>query len=101
MSSCPDGPRDRASQNVTTVGTPNSFRRPWEAEMAVRTDESRATETVQIDEARLHAFLGRAVGDVGALGSAPLVLIGDQLGLYEAMADAGPITPAELARRTA
>ncbi len=68
--------------------------------MAVRTEERQATERVQIDEARLHTFLGRAVGDVGALGSAPLVLIGEQLGLYEAMAEAGPITSAELARRT-
>ena len=68
--------------------------------MAVRTDECPAAGTVQLDEARLHAFLGRAVGDVGALGSAPLVLIGEQLGLYDAMAGAGPITSAKLARRT-
>ncbi len=69
--------------------------------MVVQTDDRRAAETVQIDEARLHAFLGRAVGDVGALGSAPLVLIGEQLGLYDALAEGGPMTSAELARRTA
>lgn len=68
--------------------------------MAIQADDTRATQAVQIDEARLHAFLGHAVGDVGALASAPLVLIGEQLGLYEAMADAGPVTSAELARRT-
>ncbi len=69
--------------------------------MAVQIDDRQAAETVQIDEARLHAFLGRAVSDVGALGSAPLVLIGEQLGLYDALAEGGPMTSAELARRTA
>jgi SAM-dependent methyltransferase len=68
--------------------------------MVVETDARRTAETVPIDEAKLHAFLGRAVGDVGAMGSAPLVLLGEQLGLYEAMAQAGPLTSAELARRT-
>jgi ubiquinone/menaquinone biosynthesis C-methylase UbiE len=68
--------------------------------MVAHTDDTQAKETVQFDEARLNAFLGRAVGDVGALGSAPLVLIGEQLGLYDAMAGAGPMTSAELARRT-
>src|SRR3712207_9114354 len=69
--------------------------------MVVQTENGRATETAQIDEARLHAFLGRAVSDVGALGSAPLILIGEQLGLYDALAADGPMTSAELARRTA
>jgi SAM-dependent methyltransferase len=53
-----------------------------------------------INEARLKEFLQKAVGDIGAAMSAVLVLIGDQLGLYKAMAHAGPLTPAELARRT-
>jgi 2-polyprenyl-3-methyl-5-hydroxy-6-metoxy-1,4-benzoquinol methylase len=53
-----------------------------------------------IDEAKMHAFLGQAVGDVGAAMSAVLALIGDKLGLYKAMAGAGPLTVAELARRT-
>ena len=53
-----------------------------------------------IDEAKMHAFLGQAVGDVGAAMSAVLALIGDKLGLYKAMAGAGPLSAAELARRT-
>ncbi|HEX7125633.1 MAG TPA: class I SAM-dependent methyltransferase [Thermodesulfobacteriota bacterium] len=53
-----------------------------------------------IDQAKLNAFLGTAVGDIGAAMSAALVLIGDKLGLYKAMADGEPITPAELARKT-
>lgn len=53
-----------------------------------------------VDKTKLKAFLDKAIGDIGAGMSAVLVLIGDQLGLYRAMADAGPLTPAELAART-
>src|SRR3954452_21259539 len=53
-----------------------------------------------IDEQRLEAFMGRFVQDMGAGATAPLVLIGDKLGLYRAMADGVPVTPAELAERT-
>ncbi len=40
-----------------------------------------------VDEDELQAFLNRAVGDLGASMSAMLVLIGDELGLYAALAD--------------
>lgn len=53
-----------------------------------------------VDEEKLHAFLGKAVGDIGAGVSANMVLLGDQLGLYKAMAKMGPVTPAELAKAT-
>jgi 2-polyprenyl-3-methyl-5-hydroxy-6-metoxy-1,4-benzoquinol methylase len=53
-----------------------------------------------IDEAKLEEFMGQFVGDLGAALTAPLVLIGDKLGLYKAMADSEPITPRELAERT-
>ncbi len=53
-----------------------------------------------VDEAKLHEFLGKAIGDFGGAASAALVVIGDKLGLYKAMADQGPMTPAELAKRT-
>jgi SAM-dependent methyltransferase len=53
-----------------------------------------------LDESKLNAFLERAIGDMGAAMHATLVLIGDKLGLYRAMAGAGPLTPAELAART-
>ncbi len=52
-----------------------------------------------IDEGRLNAFLGKAVGDLGAAISAVLILIGDELGLYRALAT-GPLKCAELATRT-
>ncbi|HKT73098.1 MAG TPA: methyltransferase domain-containing protein [Steroidobacteraceae bacterium] len=54
---------------------------------------------MSIDEAKLNAFLGRAVGDLGAALSAVLILIGDELGLYREMAN-GPLTSQELATRT-
>ncbi len=53
-----------------------------------------------VDEAKLNAFMGQAVGDLGAAVSGLMVYLGDQLGLYRAMANAGPLTPAELAERT-
>jgi SAM-dependent methyltransferase len=56
--------------------------------------------TTSIDEAKLEAFMERFVGDLGACATAPMVLIGDKLGLYKAMQDSEPVTPAELAQRT-
>lgn len=53
-----------------------------------------------IDEDKLHALLGRAVVDFGAVSIAPLVLIGDRLGLYRALDNDGPMTSAELAAQT-
>jgi 2-polyprenyl-3-methyl-5-hydroxy-6-metoxy-1,4-benzoquinol methylase len=55
---------------------------------------------MQIDQAKLEQFLGQVVGELGAAMNAALVLIGEKLGLYKAMAGAGPMTPAELAKIT-
>lgn len=52
-----------------------------------------------INEERLNQFLGHAVGDLGAAISATLMLVGDQLGLYKALASQ-PLTAADLASRT-
>ncbi len=38
--------------------------------------------------------------DLGAAIDAAMVEVGDKFGLYEAMAEAGPVTPAELAELT-
>ena len=53
-----------------------------------------------LDEAKLGAFVGQAVTDMGAAISGLLLHLGDRLGLYKAMAGAGPITSATLAERT-
>jgi hypothetical protein len=54
----------------------------------------------QVDADRLNALLGQAVVEFGATVNAALVVIGDRLGLYRALAAAGPLLPAELAERT-
>jgi 2-polyprenyl-3-methyl-5-hydroxy-6-metoxy-1,4-benzoquinol methylase len=54
-----------------------------------------------VDPNKLQEFMGKFVTDLGAAMSASLVLLGDELGLYRAMADSTPISSAELAERTA
>ena len=57
-------------------------------------------EPVTIDTDKLMSFVFRAVDEVGATLNTALVVMGDKLGLYRALAGAGPLSPAELARRT-
>ena len=52
-----------------------------------------------IDMDKLNAFMGRFVGDIGAAMHAGTVLLGDQLGLYKALA-VGPMSAEQLARAT-
>jgi SAM-dependent methyltransferase len=52
-----------------------------------------------LDMDKLNAFVGRFVGDLGAAVHAGMVVIGERLGLYKALA-AGPMTSAELAAKT-
>ena len=59
-----------------------------------------APNTPAIDEGRLMAFVFRAVDEVGATLNAALVVMGDKLGLYRAMADGDRLTPAEVAARS-
>src|SRR5438045_3879290 len=53
-----------------------------------------------MNETQMMEFVGQAVGDVGAVLGGAMVVIGDKLGLYRAMAGAGPLTPTDLAART-
>jgi ubiquinone/menaquinone biosynthesis C-methylase UbiE len=48
---------------------------------------------------KLNAFVGRFVSDLGAATHAGMVVIGERLGLYKALAD-GPMTSSELAAKT-
>lgn len=52
------------------------------------------------DPQKLDALVGRLVGDVGVAITGSLVVLGDQLGLYKAMADGKPVTSQELAAKT-
>ena len=56
--------------------------------------------TSEIDPDRVMAFVGKAIGDFGALVNGALVVVGDRLGLYRALAGAGPLTARDLAERT-
>ena len=53
-----------------------------------------------LDQIKLHEFVMKAVGEMGAAMNAALIVIGDKLGLYKAMSGAGPMTSAELAKKT-
>ena len=57
-------------------------------------------QLADIDTEKLMGFVFRAVDEVGATLNTALVVMGDRLGLYRALASAGPLTPAELAQRT-
>src|SRR5579859_2707832 len=59
-----------------------------------------AVNAPQYDESKLNAFMGKVVHDLGAAMHATLILVGDKLGLYRAMTETGPVTPAELAQKT-
>lgn len=59
-----------------------------------------ASAAMTVDQQKLEAFVGRTVGEFGTIVSSALVVIGDKLGLYKAMAGSGGLTPAELATRT-
>ncbi|HET7534941.1 MAG TPA: class I SAM-dependent methyltransferase, partial [Candidatus Didemnitutus sp.] len=49
---------------------------------------------------KLNAFLGQALNDMGAAFQTALIILGERLGLYRAMAGAGPLTSAEVAAKT-
>ena len=49
---------------------------------------------------KVEAFLGRVVSDFGAAFGVTLAYIGDKLGLYKAMAFAGPLSSEEVAERS-
>ena len=55
---------------------------------------------MSLDETRLHTLLGKMVNDMGAAAVAPLVILGDKLGLYKSLAAAGPLSTEDLAQQT-
>src|SRR5580692_11449385 len=56
-------------------------------------------DAMTVDTEKMEQFLGKFVNDLGATVHAGLVVIGDRLGLYKALA-AGPLSPTELAAIT-
>jgi len=49
---------------------------------------------------KLNALVGKLVGDLGASLTGALIVLGDNLGLYKAMADGEPRTSADIAKKT-
>jgi ubiquinone/menaquinone biosynthesis C-methylase UbiE len=58
------------------------------------------SHTPAIDPQRLEAFVTRAIEDIAAAYGGVMVGLGHKLGLYRALAGAGPLTSRELARRS-
>jgi len=59
-----------------------------------------AGQSVEINEDKMNAFLGKVVGDFGASLSSVLGYIGIKLGLFQALADSDGLTPTQLAAKT-
>jgi SAM-dependent methyltransferase len=55
---------------------------------------------MDVNPDKLNAFIGKMVGDIGTAMNASLMLIGDKLGLYKALAAKGPMNSSELAKAT-
>lgn len=53
-----------------------------------------------MNETKLNEFLEKLVADMGGAAMMANVIVGEELGLYRAMADGDPITPEELSERT-
>jgi len=68
--------------------------------MQATAKQTTPTRAAAVDEHALHELLGRAIVDFGGASTAALVVIGDRLGLYRALASHGPLTSAGLASAT-
>lgn len=55
---------------------------------------------MEINESKLHEFLGKMVNEMGAAANGALILLGDRLGLYKALMDHGPMNSQELADKS-
>jgi 2-polyprenyl-3-methyl-5-hydroxy-6-metoxy-1,4-benzoquinol methylase len=55
---------------------------------------------MSVDPDKLNAFVGKFANDLGAAMHGSAILIGEQLGLYKALAENGPISSEGLAQKT-
>src|SRR5215475_1245650 len=58
------------------------------------------TGNVSLNPDALNQLLGQMVNDLGAAANGALVVLGDRLGIYKALADIGPATSQQLAKKT-
>jgi SAM-dependent methyltransferase len=75
------------AKSTPTTSTPSPARQP-------------EAPTLNVNPEKLNAFLGRALNDMGAAFQTALIILGERLGLYRAMAGAGPLSAGELAAKT-
>src|SRR6478609_4492624 len=62
--------------------------------------ESTAAPAIDVDQIAVETFAGRVIADFAGAASTAMTVIGDRLGLFEAMTGAGPLSASELADRT-
>src|SRR5688500_1120126 len=58
------------------------------------------TSTPPINHDALNQLVGKMLNDMGATASSALVLLGDRLGLYQALREIGPVTSEQFAAHT-
>jgi SAM-dependent methyltransferase len=63
-------------------------------------NDSNSSYSDTIDHSRLEEFMMKAVGDMASSLGAMMIILGDRLGLYKAMAKSGPVTSEELSAQT-
>ena len=57
-------------------------------------------ELLELEEKKLHEFLGKMVTEMGAAANGALIILGDKLGLYKSLAANGPMSSEQLAEAT-
>src|SRR5512134_909199 len=62
--------------------------------------EPAGATTSALNPDALHQLVGQVITDLGAAANGALVILGDRLGIYSALADVGSATSQELARKT-
>ncbi|WP_192583728.1 class I SAM-dependent methyltransferase [Streptomyces albicerus] len=68
--------------------------------MTTTTRATTTDETAESAEAQVEEFLGRFLTDFAGAASTSMTVLGDRLGLYQAMTGAGPLSAADLAKTT-
>ena len=79
--------RFRVIERVSATSSPRSGGTSSPGPSTTRGAEAETMAITDIDEAKLEAFIGLAATEAGAALNVALVTLGDELGLYRAMAD--------------
>jgi predicted flap endonuclease-1-like 5' DNA nuclease len=69
-------------------------------ETTTRSETSASADKSSLNPDTLNQLLGQMVNDLGAAVNGALVVLGDELGIYTALADIGPATSQQLAKKT-